>query len=103
MSTSQSEMYFLKQNLKLALENDDESVITEAEKKQLRQVEQTSKQITRAFYVYAPLDVLATGWWLGRRQTGQGAGFVQAALNRQGQRARLPIVVGLLTLRIALM
>lgn len=101
MSKSQSEMYFLKQNLKLALENDDESVITEAEKKQLRQVEQTSKQITRAFYAYAPIDVLGTIWWVRRRQQGQGAASVQAALNRQGQRARLPIVVGFLTLRIA--
>lgn len=103
MSKSQSQMYVLKYNLKRALENDDESAISEAEKKQLRQVERTSKNITRAFYVYAPLDMLATGWWLSRSGSGTQAGFVQAALDRQGRRSRLPLAAGLLTLRIAFM
>ena len=33
MSLNQSQMYFLKYNLKRALDTDDETVITEAEKK----------------------------------------------------------------------
>ena len=40
---NQSEMYVLKYNLKYALESNDESLITEKEKQELRKIEKTSK------------------------------------------------------------
>ena len=59
-------MYITKYNLKYALESTDESVITEAEKKQLRQIEGVSKNISRAFWIYAPMDIVLTGLWFRR-------------------------------------
>jgi len=96
-------MYVLKYNLKKALETEDESVITEAEKQQLRQVESTSRNITRAFYGYAAVDVAATTWWLARKGAGGEASLVQSALWQQGRRARTPTVVTFLAIRVYLM
>jgi len=97
-------MYVLKYNLKYALESTDESVITEAEKQQLRQIEYISKNISRAFWVYAPLDVVATGAWFRRQAAGARgsaeADFIQSSLGRQSHKSRLPLVALFLTLRL---
>ena len=97
-------MYVLKYNLKYALESTDESVITEAEKQQLRQAEYISKNISRVFWVYAPLDVMATGRWFGRLAAGTRgpaeADFIHSSLGRQSRESRLPLVALFLTLRL---
>lgn len=101
---NQSQMYVLKYNLKYALEETDESIISEAEKKQLRQVEYISKNISRAFFVYAPLDVAVTLLWI-RWKSAPGGGkggrdFIQASLGRQAHRSRQPVLALFLTLRL---
>ena len=77
-------MYVLKYNLKYALESTDGSV-SEAEKKQLRQIEYISKNISRAYWVYAPLDLLVTFVWFQRSAAGRGPSgvdFIQSSLGR---------------------
>ena len=77
-------MYITKYNLKYALESTDESVITEAEKKQLRQIEYVSKNISRAFWIYAPMDIVLTGVWLRRSARGhRDLDFIQSSLARE--------------------
>lgn len=71
---NQQEMYVLKYKLKYALEETDGSVISEAEKKQLRQVEYISKNIARSYWVYAPLDLIATMVWLNRKSNADTSG-----------------------------
>ena len=92
----------IKYKLKYALEETDPSIISEAQKKQLRQVEYISKNITRAYWVYAPIDIIATLLWLTRKSGSSGSGkdFVAASLGKQSYRQRTPLVALLLTARL---
>ena len=79
--------------------------MSEAEKAQLRKAEHVSRSISRAFWVYAPLDVALTLAWYrrGARNSGsesRGAGFMQAALGREAHRARLPLLALFLAVRV---
>ena len=56
-------MYVLKYNLKYALDCEDSSLVSDAEKKQLRKVEYTSKNIARAYWPYLAIDVIGTMMW----------------------------------------
>jgi len=94
-------MYITKYNLKYALECTDESVITEAEKKQLRQIEYVSKNISRAFWIYAPMDAVLTGVWF--RRSGRGhrdLDFIQSSLAREKLRGKTLFIAAFLTFRI---
>ena len=95
-------MYITKYNLKYALESTDESVITEAEKKQLRQIESDSKNISRAFWIYAPTDVLLTVLWFHRSARGhRDLDFIQSSLARDKLKTRAPFVAAFVAFRIA--
>lgn len=99
-----SQMYTLKYKLKYALECQDPAVISEAEKKQLRQVEHMSKTISRSVYVYAPLDLLATAVWLKRQSSGQGTAgksFVHRSLSSQRLASRQPVLAAFAALRVS--
>ena len=94
-----SQMYVLKYNMKYALQSDH--ILSEAEKAQIRQVERVSRSISRAFWVYAPLDMALTAAWYRRsRSESRGAGFVQAALGREAHQARLPLLALFLAVRV---
>ena len=96
-------MYVLKYNLKYALESKDENLVSEKEKKQLRQIEKTSKQISRMYYVYAPIDLVATMGYFWRRtrsSTQQGTGFMSSQFRAEKMKSRYPLYVFLLSCRI---
>jgi len=94
-----STMYVLKYNMKYALASDD---MSEAEKQQIRQVERVSRNISRAFWVYAPLDVALTlVWHRSSLKETHGAGSVQAALGKEAHRGRLPLLTLFLAVRLA--
>jgi hypothetical protein len=55
-----------------------------------------------AYYIYAPLDLLAQLMWMRWRSQAGGGGkdFIQASLGRQSYRAKYPVLLLFLTLRL---
>lgn len=84
--------------MKYALESPD---ISEPEKKQLRQVEHISKNIGRSFWVYMPLDFIATAVWFRRKaKINNSLDSISNKLGSQSHKTKIPLIAMFLTVRV---
>merc|ERR1712086_50767 len=91
MSTSLSRMYTLKYNIKYALES--EGILTEAEKKQIRQAQHISKLISYSFWVYLPVDVGLSMYVLFRKVKPSAAeGVIHRNLRSSTIMTKVPVL-----------